>query len=177
LGNCIQFSEADNFLTKSPEVKACLADSSFLVAISDEDHSQHDNAQFLFEKLTEYEIRIFVSVTARSEFIDYHRRVIVTETLMDMLAPTSKWKISANVRDVLRTQKGWIDNQARSESEPYLSDSRIKICKQAFLPITQSGQIGWTELCKEYLAGRLLSAWNSISDAFDLNYVDMRTDD
>lgn len=152
-------------------------DSSFLVAMSDEDHSQHDDAQFLFEKIVEYNIKIFVSVTARSEFIDYHRRVIITETLMDMLAPTSKWKISANVREVLRTQKGWIDNQARSSSEPYLSDSRIKICKQAFLPMNQSGHIGWTELCKEYLSGRLLSAWNSISEALDLNYIDIQVDD
>lgn len=177
MGSCIQFSEADRFLNKNLEAKACLVDSSFLVAISDEDHSQHDDAQFLFEKLAEYNIRIFVSVTARSEFIDYHRRVIITETLMDMLAPTSKWKISATVREVLRTQKGWIDNQARSESDPYLSDSRIKICKQSFLPLNQSGQIGWTELCKEYLAGRLFSAWNSVSEALDLNYVDMRADD
>jgi hypothetical protein len=144
--------------------------------MSDPEHSFHEEAQFLCEKFVEYEIKLFVSVTARSEFIDYHRRVIITETLMDMLAPTSKWKISSSVRDVLKSQRGWIDNQARTDNEPYLSDSRIKTCKQGFLPKTQSGQIGWTELCKEFLVGRLFTAWESISSTLDLNYIDMRAD-
>jgi hypothetical protein len=177
LSHCIQFSEIDRLLDESRDLPLCLADTSFLIAISDEDHIFHEEAQFLCEKFSEHNMKLFVSVTARSEFIDYHRRVIITETLMDMLAPTSKWKISSTVRDVLKTQRGWIDNQARSDNEPYLSDSRIKICKQAFLPKTQSGHIGWTELCKEYLAGRLFTAWESVSNTLDLNYIDMRADD
>ncbi len=177
MSRCVQFSEVDLIISKSQELPLCLADSSFLIAISDKDHPQHDDAQFLYEKLVEYNAKIFTSVTARSEFIDYHRRVILTETLMDMLAPSSKWKISAAVRKELATQRGWIDSQAKTGTEPYLSDSRIKICKQAFIPKTQSGQIGWTELCKEYLSGRLFSAWTAIADALDLNYVDMRASD
>jgi hypothetical protein len=141
--------------------------------MSDKDHSFHDESQFLFEKLVEYKVPLYVSVTARSEFVDFHRRVIITETLMDMLAPSSKWKISANVREVLRSQKGWLDNQ----DDPYLTDFRIKTCKQAFLPKTQSGQIGWVELCKEYLSDRLIRAWQSISEVLSLNYIDMRSED
>jgi hypothetical protein len=142
LSRCVQFSEIDNLVTENNKLPLCLADTSFLIAMSDPEHTFHEEAQFLCEKFAEFNIKIFVSVTARSEFIDYHRRVIITETLMDMLAPTSKWKISSSVRDILKSQRGWIDNQARSDNQPYLSDSRIKTCKQAFLPKTQSGQIG-----------------------------------
>jgi hypothetical protein len=179
LGICLPFSEIDKYLSTLSGDIGCLADTSFLIAIADEEHHFHDDALFLQEKLANYDVRIFVSVTARSEFIDFHRRVIISETLMDMLAPSSKWRISAAVREVLRKQKGWIDNQMRSEDagEPYLTDSRIKLCKQIFLPKSQSGQIGWTELCREYLSGRLLSAWTEIVDALQLNYIDMRSTD
>ena len=101
----------------------------------------------------------------------------MTETLMDMLIPTSRWKISSSVREILRSQKGWIDNQARTGSDPYLPDNRIKKCKQAFLPKTQSGQIGWVELCKEYLGGKLQHAWSEITASLSINYIDMRSED
>ena len=157
MGICAPFSEIDQLVAKTSGPLSCLADSSFLVTLSDKDHAAHEDAQFLGEKFGEYDAKIFVSVTARSEFIDYHRRVIITEALMGMLAPTSPWRISAAIRSELKTQQGWLDNQPRKGNEPYLSDSRIKICKQAFLPHTQSGHIGWIELCKEYLGEKLLS--------------------
>jgi hypothetical protein len=142
LQRAFPYSDVDKYFGTIDPRKGCLADTNFLIAVSDKDHNFYDDAQFLFEKFVEYEVPIFVSVTARSEFVDYYRRVIITETLMDMLAPTSRWKTSAAVRDVLKTQKGWIDNQPRLGAEPYLTDQRIKDCKQAFLPKSQSGQIG-----------------------------------
>jgi hypothetical protein len=172
--SALPFSEVDHYLASIPNDIGCLVDTSFLIAVNDTENSFHEDAIFLQERLADRGVRLFVSVTARSEFIDYHRRVIVTETLMDMLAPSSKWKISTAVRDVLQKQKGWIDNQSRSENEPYFTDYRIKVCKQAFLPRTQSGKIGWTEFCREYLSGRLLTAWTGISEALQLQYVDMR---
>lgn len=174
---CLPFSEIDKYLSSLKGEIGCLTDTSFLIAVADKDHEFHDDAFFIHEKLAEHGVRAFASVTARSEFIDYHRRVIVTETLMGMLAPTSRWRLSSSVKEILKQQKGWIDNQLRAGGEPILSDSRIKICKQAFLPKTQSGQIGWVELCREYLDGKLLSAWNNIVDAFPLHYVDMRAED
>jgi predicted nucleic acid-binding protein len=175
LGQAFPFSEVDSYFLKSNPSFGCIADTTFLIAIANKDHDFHDDAQFLFEKLVQYKVPIYATVTTRSEFIDYHRRVIMTETLMDMLAPTSKWKISSFVREILRSQKGWIDNQARTENDPYLTDTRIKKCKQAFLPKTQSGQIGWMALCNEYLYGRLQAAWNEIEEALSINYIDMRS--
>lgn len=145
--------------------------------MSNEDHDFHEEAQFLVEKLAEYNFKLFVSVTVRSEFIDYHRRVKVTETLMGMLAASSKWKITQAVRDILKKQRGWIDDQIGRGNEGILNDMRIKDCKQVFLPLTQSGKIGWIELCKEMLGGQLLGVWNEISNLLQLNYVDMRSED
>lgn len=177
MGTCIPFSEIDLLLKNSPEQPLCLADTSFLISMSDKEHKFHADSQFLVEKFAEYGIKIFVSVTARTEFIDFHRRVTITEALMDMLPPSSKWKISAAVREVLASQRGWLNNQEKNGYDPYLPDARIKDCKQAFLPRTQSGNIGWIALCKEYLKGYLKNDWNEISAELDLSYVDMRASD
>ncbi len=147
MGRCLPFSEIDIYLNEGLKPTGCLADTNFLVAIGDKDHHFYEDAQFFFEKLASYEIPIYVSVSARAEFIDYKRRVIVTESLMGMLALSSKWKISSAVREVLKKQLGWINNQIESESEPYLTDARIKLCKQTFLPKNHSGHIGWLHFC------------------------------
>ncbi len=176
MGLCLPFSEIDIYLQgKAPE--GCIVDTNFLIAASDKDHPLHEEAQFIEEKVEEYSIPLIVSVSARAEYIDYKRRVIVTEYLMGMLAPSSKWKISAAVRKVLSDQKSWIDGQAKNGSDPYLSDSRIKDCKQIFLPKNHSGQIGWVKFCKEYLNGRLTKSWQEIVNTLKLNYMDMRAED
>lgn len=178
MGLCLPFSEIDIVLAKKLSgATGCIVDTSFLISVNDSDHDFHADAQFLFEKLVEHQIPLYVSVSARAEFIDFQRRVTVTEILMDMLAPTSKWKISAAVREVLKSQRGWIDNQASQGNDPYLTDSRIKICKQTFTPRNHSGQIGWVEFCKEFLAGRLATIWQDLVDDLSLNYIEMRSDD
>jgi predicted nucleic acid-binding protein len=176
LGQAKPFSDIDDYCRKIGPTKGCIADTSFIIALCDKDHHFHEDAQFIFEKIVEYKIPIFVTVTVRSEFIDFHRRVKVTEALMDMLAPTSNWKISSAVRTVLKSQRGWLDNQSTDDQLPTLTDQRIKTCKQVFLPKTQSGHIGWVELCKEFLSGQLLHKWDQITAALSLNYVDMRAD-
>lgn len=66
------------------------------------------------------------------------------------------------------------DAQSKNENGPYLTDTRIKKCKQSFLPKTQSGQIGWIELCREFLDGKLQNSWNEVVSVLSINYIDMR---
>lgn len=174
MGKAVPFSEVDLFFQNLGEIKGCLVDSNFLIALSEENHRFNEDAQFLYEKLADYGVRIYCNVTNRTEFIEFHRRMIMTEALMSMLSPGSKWKISAAVKKTLQSQKGWIDNQARLDELPLLTDQRIKECKKSFLPKSQSGQVGWVALCQEYLSGNLLKAWETLAESLQLNYLDMR---
>lgn len=175
MGQVIPFSEIDIYLENLKNKNGCLVDTNFLIALSEEHHPFNEDAQFLFEKLAEHEIKLYCTLTNRTEFIDFQRKLIITETLMGMLSPVSKWKISAATRKLLNTQKGWIDNLAKEDELPLLTDKRIKDCKKEFLPKTQSGQIGWIEICKEFLTGQLLEVWNTLSESLQLNYIEMRT--
>ncbi len=175
MGQAIPFSEIDRYLKQLEQpIPGCLVDTQFLVAVTDELHPFFEDAEFLFEKLVEYQIPIFTTVTTRSEFVDIRRRFIITETLMGMLSASSKWKISATTQKVLRAQKTWVDAQASTDALPLLTDSRIKDCKEIFMPRTQSGQIGWIQLCDEYLSEKLLAAWNKIQEELSLNHIAFR---
>lgn len=178
MGQCLPFSEIDLNKQIFLDSPACLLDSSFLVSFSDKDHVLFEDSSFFAEKLAEYKIRGFVSVTARTEFIDFHRRVTMTEKLMGILDPESKWKISTAVRLELAKHRSWLNAQLQHGNEPYFSDARIKECKQVFLPRTHSGHVGWMEFCQEILTGKLLETWRKISeDDLGLHYIDMRATD
>lgn len=142
MGKAIPYSDVDSYLATIDSKKGCILDTNFLIALTEENHAYFEDSNFLFEKLVQYQIPIYCTVTVRTEFIDYQRRIKITESLMDMLARTSKWKISSSVKEILKTQKGWIDNQAKADELPCLNDARIKIVKKIFLPRTQSGQVG-----------------------------------
>ncbi|MNL01761.1 hypothetical protein D3C87_1222440 [compost metagenome] len=174
MGTAIPYSDVDKFLSNIENRQGCILDTNFLIALTEENHKFNDDSSFIFEKLVQYEVPIYCTVTVRTEFIDYQRKIIVTESLMDMLAPSSKWKISGAVRDALRKQRGWIDNQAKEDELPVLTDSRIKDMKRIFFPRTLSGQIGWIEICSSILKGNLLCAWQDVETELSLNYIDMR---
>ncbi len=174
MGQALPYSDVDSYLAKASHDKGCIVDTNFVIALTEENHVHHEDSKFLYEKLVQYNIPLYCTVTLRTEFIDYQRRMTITEALMDMLAPSSKWKISSAVQEVLKKQKGWIDNQPKEDELPCLNDPRIKIVKKVFLPKTQSGQIGWVELCKEFLTDKLLNAWLTVEESLSLNYIDMR---
>lgn len=86
MGVCRPFSDIDVYLQGALESRACIVDTNFLIAVSDKEHTFHDDAQFIHEKLAEHSVAPMVSVSARAEFIDYKRRVIATENLMGTLS-------------------------------------------------------------------------------------------
>lgn len=176
MGQAHPFSKIDHYLQALGKgVSGCLVDTQFLVAAVEDHHPFHEDAEFLFEKLAEYKVPIFSTVTSRSEFIDYMRRTLITEALMGMLSEGAKWKISESVRTKLRAQRLWLAREASDGRVPVLTDYRIKECKAEFMPRTQSGQIGWVEFCGEFLSGRLLSAWTVLVENLQLNYLDVRS--
>ena len=97
MGIAIPYSDIDIYLSKIKTEKGCILDTNFLIALTEENHKHHDDSKFIYEKLAEYKVPIYCTVTVRTEFIDYQRRIKLTESLMDMLAPSSKWRISSSV--------------------------------------------------------------------------------
>lgn len=178
MGKALPFSDIDKFMASFEEpIQGCILDTNFLIAAIYEPHPFHEDAEFLFKKLEEHEIPIHATVSTRAEFIDIQRRIIITEVLMDMLAPNTKWRITAAQKNELRKHRAWLDSQSGNSDLPILPDKRIKNCKEIFFPTTRSGKDGWIEICKYYLNDALLKSWDEIVDFLGINYIELRESD
>ncbi len=174
MGRVVPFSEIDTFLKGfSSKIPGCLVDTNFIFAALYEVHPFSDDAAFLFEKLAEYEIPIFSTVTTRTELMDLERRVMITEALMGMLAEKTKWRITHAVTQKLRAHKTWIDQQAHGDLLPILTDYRIKETKELFFPLKASGKNGWLEICKEFL-NEMPKHMKQIETDLGLTYLNLR---
>lgn len=174
MGRPIPFSDADFSVSAvAPYRRACLVDTNFLIALAYEPHKFHEEAQGFFEILGREKVAVYISLSTRSEFLDFERRVIVTEQMLGMLADNSTWKITRETRQKLHAQKTWVDQQAGRSDLPVLTDGRIKEVKKLFSPMKASGHDGWLDFCNYYLTG-LLDRWEKAADAWGLNYVGTR---
>lgn len=151
----------------------CLVDTNFLVALTYEPHVFFEHAVAVYDALADCRVPIYVGLPSRSELLDVQRRIIITEALMDMIAPSTAWRISKAVAKELRKHRLWIDTQADDENIPVLPDTRIKRCKEVFLPKTQSGHSGWLDICRHFLSD-LHSTWAVAEKKLGLRYIGVR---
>lgn len=174
MGSVIDFSSA-KFLDSASSIycRACLVDTNFLIALAYEPHKFHEDAQAFYEKLVQGKVPIYISLSVRSEFLDFERRIIATEQLLGMLAKDFPWKITQTTRQKLTAQKFWADQQSAKEELPILPDSRIKDCKKLFTPLRASGHHGWLDFC-DYYFKNLIERWEKSSEAWGLNYLRTR---
>ncbi len=176
MGRAIPFSKIGEEIFND-EVKGIIADTNFLIAIMYEPHHYHEVSVKLFDCLVDLAVPIYVNLAARSEYLDFQRRMLMTEALMDMLGVSTRWKITNAAKIELRRHRLWIDTQASKEDIPILTDHRLKECKKIFIPRTESGKNGWQEICASYLDS-LKEEWEKLVDLLGLRYIGVReTDD
>lgn len=180
MGRVVAFSEFDSYLKTiqwGPSVQGTILDTNILISSSYEVKSDHEEVIDFLEKLTEAEFRIFTTVNTKSEYLDFHRRLIMTENLRDMLDPSSGWRISAAGRAQIQVQSGQLKRQEDQQgSDPVFSDRQLKKIKSAFSAGMHSGQTGWLSLCHSLLHGRLDVAENILT-ARGVQYISQHVEE
>lgn len=169
------FSSIDKVLSGMPEAeRLCLLDTNVLAGWSYSDlHSLGEDCEFIVEKLGEYSSTVFASVTTKSEFYDFVRRVVLSENLLSIGTADSKWKISTAVRRKIENLKRLVDQKASRDDLPLLSDYQLKeLKKDYFIPRNESGKDGWIKFCSEVLGADLQRAWENLESCIGINYLD-----
>lgn len=86
--------------------------------------------------------------------MEFHRRLMLTETLIDLVDEHSKVKVpKAAVNEIRKSVASMKSKQARDGSDPIFNDSQIKSIKAEFSAGSHSGHIGWLRLCDTFLKG------------------------
>ena len=157
-----------------PERRHCLLDTNILAAWSYKDvHNFGEEAALVFEKIAELEAIPFATVTTRSEFLDFARRVLLTENFLSMSSEKSKWRITEATKRKIDSLRRSVDAKSANDALPLFSDFQLKDLKRNFIsPREESGKSGWLKICHEVLSKNLESQWSDLEHNVGLNYID-----
>ena len=110
MGRVIAFSDFENYFKElnrdNSTPLGVILDTNILVSLTYEIKIDHELVVELLDSLRDRGAMFFTTVNTRSEFLDFHRRLIMTEHLRDMIMSNSKWKISEKSRSQIQFQSG-----------------------------------------------------------------------
>ncbi len=178
MGKVISFSEFPKYYSKLSQrtefVRGTIFDTNILIAIDYEVNLNHDEVLDFIDHCLLPErrngFRFFTTVNTRSEYLDFHRRLIMTEQLRDIILKNPVWKLSQNAKTQIQYQSGILKRRENQGSDPVFNDSQIKAIKAAFSAGRFSGQLGWIDLCDKILKNRLDEAEQDLF-SFGIEYI------
>jgi hypothetical protein len=129
-------------------------DTNVLIAASYEIKDSHDEITELIHRLEVLGVERYATVTTKSEFMEFYRRLMLTEALVDLLDQESKVRVpKAALEEIRKAYLSLKSRQARDGSDPIFNDSQIKQIKSEFSAGSNSGHMGWLKFCGDCLNG------------------------
>ncbi|HRK06598.1 MAG TPA: hypothetical protein PLZ57_02415 [Pseudobdellovibrionaceae bacterium] len=169
MGKVIPFSEIEFYLTsieKSNAPKGTILDTNVLISASYDVRDSHAQITEILDILQYKSYRIFATVNTRSEYLEFQRRLILTESLLDLVDEFSIAKLPKNARARIQTLKGSLKTSvaADSEKDEVFNESQLKKIKREFSAGPHSGQKNWLEICDTFLKGKIANEDQSLMD-------------
>lgn len=159
MASVIRFSEFELYLkdlARRPDHNAgAFLDTNILVSMSYEIKKDHEPVLEILDIANEAGIRFYATVTTKSEFIEFRRRLLMTEALIDMADPHSKVRLTRAARAAIHSATATMRAAVKRGSDPVFSDTQLKSIKRAFSAGEHSGSWGWLKVCHCILAGKL----------------------
>lgn len=160
MGRIIPFSEFESYLeslTTHGEHKGAILDTNVLISANYDVRDSHSEVVELLEALQKLNYRVFATITTRSEYLEFQRRLALTENLLDLVDEFSKVRLPGQVKARIQAFKGHL--KASSLADPnrdrVFNESQLKKIKKEFSAGPHSGQLGWLEVCKISLVEKL----------------------
>ena len=169
MGQVIPFSAVEHYLDsieKTATEKGTILDTNILISAGYEIRDSHHNVVEVLELLRERSYPLYATVNTRSEYLEFQRRLILTENLLDMTDEFSQLKIPKTAKAVIQTLKGSLKKSMLSDSErdEVFNESQLKKIKKEFSAGPHSGQKGWLEICNLFLKNQISEADQDLVD-------------
>ena len=136
MGKVIPFSGIEKFvneLSKDNQPFRAIFDTNLLIAASYEIKDDHEKITTVLDELKRLHVECFATVTTKAEFMEFHRRLMLTETLIDLSDEGSRIKMpKAAIEEIKKAHASVKSKQARDGSDPIFNDSQIKKIKSEF---------------------------------------------
>jgi len=163
MGRVIAFSEfADYYAPLRDNTgfsKGTILDTNILIALMYDVNINSDEVEEFFQTTLLPEkkrgFRFFTTVNTRSEYLDFHRRLAMTEHLRDIADGVSPLKVPSQAKAQVQYQLGLLKRRTEQGSDPVLNDKQIKTIKSTFSAGRHSGHAGWLSMCESVLFEKL----------------------
>lgn len=169
MGRVVPFSELTTYLQSIEKLdshRGTIIDTNVLISSSYELSNDSEEVSKVLDILADENYRLFATVNTRSEYLEFQRRLILTESLFDAIDEHSKIRIASRVRAKIQTLKGSLKTSVNSDPERFevFNESQLKKIKKEFSAGPHSGQKGWLEICEVYLRDQIALADKDLSD-------------
>lgn len=169
MGKVIPFSEIESYLASiemSNAPKGTILDTNVLISASYDVRDSHTQITEVLDILQGKSYRIFATVNTRSEYLEFQRRLILTESLLDMVDEFSTVKLPKNAKAKIQTLKGSLKTSvaADPDKDEVFNESQLKKIKKEFSAGPHSGQRNWLEICDTFLKGKVSIEDQSLMD-------------
>ncbi len=149
----------------------CLADTSFLYALSYKDDRLFELANDVHDLLVEYEVPIFSNVISRMEWIDLIFRKQVTLGCLQAFETVNNHSFNKSIYNILKDIRDK-NTAAKRNGESYkVDEARIKKLRKNL--INEYGVIDLADFCSQYVDQKLTNEWEAIEQDFGLNFVEV----
>jgi hypothetical protein len=158
MGRVVSFSEFDSYFARIRQapnfVTGAILDTNILISLTYEVKANHDEVvQFFDDHLTperDRGFRFFSTVSTRSEFLDFNRRLIMTERLRDVADEKSTLKIPARAK-MYSPSDGKTQRPANKVTRPYAKMNGSNLDEKALE--LQRHQVRWARVsfCHKWL--------------------------
>ena len=179
MGQVIRFSEFDRYfenLENNGIVDGAILDANVIITLSCIGKKFHDSvSNFITNKITKRGISLYSTLNTRQEYLEFHRRLLMTEGLKAAVGPQSKINIPKEKKKLIEKQ---LDSLKKSEKRDivFLYDREIKNLRTEFCSMGKIGWKSWKSLCKIYLREQLKSELQAFKK-LNVNYISQHRED
>ena len=176
------YSELDALLAAHPNAKkGFLVDTNILVAATYELDKYNEIAVKFIDSLADREIPLYCNVNIRAEFLEIHRRIVISESLLDLEEQCNKASLPPNLASELTSYRSAYERKRKTKpDEPprRLSESEIKVFKLMMINVAGNrGDDLWTQFCDNNIGTKIIKLWEETEQDFGLNFLSLRKED
>ena len=182
MGKVVRFSEFDNYfndlVSRGIKAEGTILDANIIITLGHEPKKFHTRLDdFIKSKVTARRIKLFTTVNTTQEFLEFYRRILLTEGLRTAIAPETKIKLPNNKRSVIRLHSGNLELREKNQgTDPVFMDGEIKKIRKAFCSSGPAGMALWKFLCEKYLKRQLHEEYKALNK-LNINYLSTYKDD
>lgn len=176
MGRIVRFSEFDAYfkelVSQSGFPVGTILDANVIITLSYSPKKYHSRLlNFLSEKIHPDQIPCFTTVNTTSEFLEFHRRLLITEGLRDAIDEYSRLALPNKKRQIIRYHSQRLKNRETNQgADPVFYDREIKDIRNKFCASGEKGLALWNSLCEAFLGEKLEEEYQNLG-TLDIKYI------